>query len=73
MVDKQLVVIAGSVAGALAISVTLLGRVYGVFLDSIGANGAIVISTMALALYALLVLSIDNRIKVNQMRRGDDE
>lgn len=73
MVDKQLVVIASSVAGASMISITLLGRVYGVFLDSIGATGAIVISTMALSLYALLVLSIDNRIKINQMRRGDDE
>lgn len=73
MVDKQIMVIAGSVAGALAISVTLLGRVYSVFLDSIGATGAIIISTIALALYALLVLSIDNRIRINQMRRGDDE
>jgi len=73
MVDKQFVVVAGAVAGALAISVTLLGRVYGVFLKSIGATGAIVISTMALALYALLVLSIDNRVRINQMQGGEDE
>ena len=73
MVDKQLVMISGSVAGALAVSVTLIGRVYGVFLDSIGATGAIVVSTMALALFALLVLSIDNRIKINQMNGGEEE
>ncbi|MCG1001899.1 MULTISPECIES: hypothetical protein [Halobacterium] len=73
MVDKQLLVIAGAIAGALAISITLLGRVYGVFLDSIGATGAIVLSTMALTLYALLVLSIDNRIRINQMKRGDEK
>ena len=73
MVDKQLVFIAGSIAGALAISVTLLGRMYDVFLESIGPTGAIVLSTMALSLYALLVLSIDNRIKINQIRGGDDE
>lgn len=58
MVDNQLVVIAGSVAGALGISVTLLGRVYGIFLESIGATDVIDIATMALTLYALLVLSI---------------
>lgn len=73
MIDKQFVVIAGSIAGALAISVTLLGSVYGVFRESIGTVGAIVVSTIALALYALLVLSIDNRIKINQMKRGDDK
>lgn len=52
---------------------TLIGRVYGVFLDSIGATGAIIISILALALFGLLVLSIDNRIKINQMKGGDNE
>lgn len=73
MVDEQLVVIAGSVAGALAVSVTLIGRLYGVFLDSLGTVGAIVISLMALGLYALLVLSIANRIKINELKRGDNQ
>jgi Na+(H+)/acetate symporter ActP len=73
MVDKQLVTIAGAIAGAVMVSVTLIGRVYGVFSDRIGAEGAIVISVMGLVLYALLVLAVDNRIKINQTRRGDDE
>lgn len=73
MVDRQLVTIAGSVAGALAVSVTLLGGIYRVFLNPLEATGAIIISAMVLILFALLVLSIDNRIRINQMKGGDNE
>lgn len=73
MFDKQLAVISGSVAGALTVSLTLLGGVYRVFLNHLEATGAIIISAMVLILFALLVLSIDNRIRINQMKQGENE
>lgn len=71
MIDRQMVMIAGSVAGATAVSVTLLSSIYSVFREELGTTGAIIIATMGLVLFALLVLSITNRVKLNQMKRGD--
>lgn len=71
IVDKQTVIIAGAIAGAIGVSITILGGTYRVFSESLETTGAIIVSVMSLILFALLVLSIDNRIRINQVKRGD--
>lgn len=72
MVDKELVLIAGSVTGAVAVTFTLMNNIYGVFADTLDPDGAMALSAMGVILLALLVLAIDTRIKLNRLR-GDDE
>lgn len=71
MIDRQLLVVTGTVGTAAAASITLLSGLYTLFHPTINSLGSLVIASMALLLLAVLILAIDNRIRMNEM--GDEK
>jgi hypothetical protein len=69
--DRQLLTVTGAVGTAAGVTVTLLSGLYTLFYPDVNSIGAIVLASMALLLLAILILAIDNRIRINQA--GGDE
>jgi len=68
MIDNQMLTVAGSVAGAVAVFIALLGGLTRIFVKHMSLTAAIIIAAMSVSIFSILVLSIDNRIKINQIR-----
>lgn len=71
MVDQQLIVIAGSVAGAVTVGITIIGGLYNVFSSDMSTTGALALALMGAVIYALLVMSIHNHVQINSIE-GDE-
>lgn len=67
MIDRQTIEIAATIGGAVAVVLTVMSGLYTVFSDDLSSLGAMVIAAMGLILFALLVLAIDNRLRINEM------
>lgn len=73
MIDRQLMLVAGTVAGTLAVSLALLSALYSLFSPDMSSAEAIALGVMGLTLFALLILALDNRIKLNQIEDTEHE
>jgi hypothetical protein len=71
MIDRQIITTLGGVAAGTGVIVTLSGAIYGVFETSVSPRGAGIIAALTLTVFALLVLTIDNRRKINELE-GDE-
>lgn len=72
MIDEETISIAGSVASAAGVAVTLMGSLYGIFREPLTAPGAFSLAVMGVLLLGTLILAISNQIKIQKMM-GDDE
>jgi hypothetical protein len=73
MLDRQIISTGGSIIGAVAASVAIVGGGIELFRSNVGTIGATAISTMALLLLAILILSVDNRLKIDDMDGSENE
>lgn len=67
MFEKQTLTIVGVVATGTGVVLTMLGKMVSLFENDISTMGAVVLAGMGGLLIAILVLALDNRIKVKKM------
>lgn len=65
MLDGKFLYIAAAVATAVAVILTLLDKLYSVFIIDVSPATAMILASMGLLHFAVIVLAIYNRIEIN--------